>query len=102
MGDGFGCYVEIAPDLIGGIAALQAATVYPEAVRAEGIEGRVVVQFVVQADGGVTDLVAVRSPDPRLTEAAFAAIRAVRFKPGLQRGRPIAVRFAVPVAFRLP
>lgn len=92
---------EVQPELIGGLAALQAATVYPNSARVEEIEGRVIVQFVVRSDGSVTDLRAVRSPDLRLTEAAFAALRAVAFTPGSQRGRPATVRFAVPVTFRL-
>ena len=95
------CAIETPPELIGGLAVLQAEVVYPEAARADRLEGRVILQFVVRADGTVTDPVAVRSPDPRLTRAALDALARVRFEPGRQRGRPVAMRFAIPVAFRL-
>lgn len=99
--DGFWCYDEVQPELIGGLAALQAAAVYPEDARAEGVEGQVVVQFLVQADGSITDATILRSPDDRLSAAALDAVRQMTFTPGKQRGRSVRVRFAVPVTFRL-
>ncbi|MGB3542898.1 energy transducer TonB [Rubrivirga sp.] len=92
---------EVQPELIGGLAALQAAVEYPEFARRAGIEGQVVVQFVVDERGNVVDPVVLRSPNELLSEAALEAVRASRFTPGQQRGRPVKVRFAVPVTFRL-
>ena len=92
---------EVQPELIGGLAALQAAVEYPEFARRAGIEGQVVVQFVVDERGNVVDPVVLRSPNELLSEAALDAVRQSRFTPGQQRGRPVKVRFAVPVTFRL-
>lgn len=92
---------DVQPELIGGMEALANAIVYPEDARRAGIEGRVIVQFVVDERGAVTQEVVIRSPNELLSEAALAAIRQQRFVPGLQRGRPVKVRFALPVTFRL-
>ena len=99
--DDFWCYHEVQPDLVGGLAALQAAVAYPEDARAEGVEGQVIVQFLVEPDGAITEASVLRSPDERLSAAALDAVRQMTFTPGQQRGRPVAVRFAVPVTFRL-
>ncbi|WP_412068225.1 energy transducer TonB [Rubrivirga sp. IMCC43871] len=100
--DTLDCGSETQPVLIGGIDALQSAVVYPEAARAERIEGRVVVQFIVELDGQTSDHQIVRSPDDRLSLAALEAVGQMRFEPGRQRGTPVRLRFAVPVTFRLP
>ena len=92
---------EVQPDLIGGLAGLQSRVEYPEFARRAGIEGQVVVQFVVDERGNVVDPVVLRSPNDLLSEAALKAVRESRFTPGQQRGRPVKVRFAVPVTFRL-
>ena len=93
---------DVQPELIGGFPALYAFVEYPEFARRAGIEGQVVVQFVVDEAGAVTDAVALRSPNELLSEAALEAVRAVRFTPGrLADGRPVKVRFAIPITFRL-
>ena len=93
---------EVQPILIGGLGALQSRIVYPAVAKAEGIEGQVVIQFVVNEEGRVTSPRVLRSPDDRLSAAALTAVSASRFEPGMQRGQPVKVRFAVPVTFRLP
>ena len=92
---------EVQPELIGGLPGLQERVEYPEFARRAGIEGQVVVQFVVDERGNVVDPVVLRSPNELLSEAALKAVRESRFTPGQQRGRPVKVRFAVPVTFRL-
>ena len=94
--------VEEMPRLVGGLEGLQRSVVYPPEARAEGVEGKVFVQFVVGETGAVEEAQAVRCPDERLCEAALAAVRAARFQPGMQRGRPVKVRFTLPVDFKLP
>ncbi len=93
---------EVQPQLVGGLAALQARVVYPQEARDAGIEGQVVVQFVVNEQGRVQDAVVLRSPDEMLSRAALEAVNGSEFVPGRQRGEPVKVRFAVPVTFRLP
>ena len=92
---------EVMPELIGGLGGLMERVVYPEDAQEEGVEGQVVVRFVVDAGGAVADPEVLRSPDPRLSEAALDAVRASRFTPGRVGGEPVRVRFALPVVFRL-
>ena len=93
--------VDEPPQIVGGMEALVAAVVYPEAAAAAGTEGRVIVQFVVDETGAVSDPVAVVSPDSALSAAAVRAVESVAFTPGRQGGEAVRVRFAVPVTFRL-
>ncbi|MFN3597739.1 MAG: energy transducer TonB, partial [Rubricoccaceae bacterium] len=93
--------VEQDPVLIGGIEGLQARVQYPEMAQRAGVEGTVFVQFVVDERGNVVDPQVVRSPSPLLSEAALRAVRESRFQPGMQRGRPVKVRFTLPVRFVL-
>ncbi|AXJ01495.1 outer membrane transport energization protein TonB [Cyclonatronum proteinivorum] len=93
--------VEQMPELIGGMAELQRQIVYPEIARRAGIQGRVVVQFIIDEQGYVNDPFVVRSAGGGLDEAAIAAVQKVRFTPGMQRGRPVRVQYTLPVQFRL-
>lgn len=98
--------VEDVPVLLGGLSELQSRVRYPPSARADSVEGRVFVQFVVDERGRVHDTAAlpatcVRAPDDRLCSAALDAVRPSRFVPGRQRGRPVLVRFVLPVTFRL-
>ncbi|WP_412062048.1 TonB family protein [Rubrivirga sp. IMCC45206] len=93
---------EVQPVLIGGLEGLQARVTYPDLAKRAGIQGQVVVQFIVTPEGTVRDAQAIRSPHEMLGRAALEAVRELRFEPGRQRGQAVAVRFAVPVTFRLP
>ena len=89
------------PRMIGGLQALQTAIQYPEEARAAGLSGRVIVAFVVDAEGRVSEATVLRSAHPLLDEAALAAIRQARFEPGRLQGTPVAVRMALPITFVL-
>ena len=93
--------VEEMPEIIGGIERLYALLEYPELARKAGLEGLVVLQFVVEPDGRVSNIEVVRSAGRLLDEAAIKAVQQLQFKPGRQRGRPVRVRFALPIRFRL-
>ncbi|MGB3543058.1 energy transducer TonB [Rubrivirga sp.] len=93
--------VDVAPELVGGLAGLQERLVYPETAREEGVEGLVVVEFVILEDGSLSGIDVLDSPDDRLTEAAVEAARASRFRAGTVGGERVPVRFALPVLFRL-
>lgn len=94
-------FVQEEPTLIGGIEGLQRRVVYPELARRAGIDGDVIVQFVVDKQGRVVEPVCLRTPGGGLCEAALDAVRASAFTPGKQRGKPVLVRFSLPVRFRL-
>jgi periplasmic protein TonB len=93
--------VEQMPEMIGGTARLMELVKYPELARQAGLEGLVVVQVVVEPDGSVSNPVIIRSAGELLDRAAIAAVIQTRFKPGMQRGQPVRVSYAVPVRFRL-
>jgi len=92
---------EQMPEIIGGQRALYRNLVYPEAARRAGIEGRVIIQFIVDENGDVTDPKIARDIGAGTGEAAINAIRSVRFTPGVQRGRNVKVQMTLPVVFRL-
>jgi len=93
--------VEDMPELIGGMNAIYQHLRYPEIARQVGIEGRVVVQFIIDEQGRVVDPVVVRGIGGGCDEAAVEAVKKVEFTPGRQRGRAVRVRYSLPIVFRL-
>jgi protein TonB len=74
---------------------------YPVAARAEGIEGDVQVELVVNAQGAVETARVVRGAGFGFDEAVLSAVRAWRFDPALKDGRAVRVRIRRSVQFRL-
>ena len=99
--------VETMPEFPGGPQALfkyLADNVkYPVIAQENGIQGRVICQFVVNKDGSIVEVVAVRSSgEPSLDKEAIRVINSMpKWKPGKQRGKPVRVKYTVPVNFRL-
>lgn len=98
--------VEQMPEFPGGMANLLkwiAENVnYPTIAAENGIEGRVSCQFTVNADGSISDVIVVRPVDPSLDREAIRVLsRLPKFTPGQQRGKPVRVKFSVPVRFQL-
>ena len=98
--------VQDQPEPIGGIAAfydfLGEKIRYPEEARRMGISGRVFVEFVIDKDGSITQAKAVKGIGGGCDEEAVRVVMsAPKWKPGLQRGRPVKVRMTIPVYFML-
>ena len=75
---------------------------YPTISQENGVQGRVIVQFVVNRDGSIVDPVVVRGVDPYLDKEALRVIASMpKWKPGKQRGKAVRVKYTVPVTFRL-
>ena len=75
---------------------------YPASAEENGVQGRVLCSFVVGRDGQLSDIKAQKSVDPSLDKEAIRVISSMpRWKPGTQNGKPVAVRYYVPVTFRL-
>ncbi len=75
---------------------------YPTIAQENGTQGRVIVQFVVNRDGSIVDPKVLRSVDPYLDKEAVRVISGMpKWKPGEQRGKPVRVKYTVPVVFRL-
>lgn len=98
--------VEQMPSFPGGPSALMQwlgkNMNYPAVAAENGIEGRVVVAFVVERDGSVTDVRVARGVDPALDREAVSVVsRMPRWTPGRQNGQAVRVKYNVPVTFRL-
>ena len=75
---------------------------YPKEAQDRGLQGRVIVQFVVNKDGSICDEHIVKSVDPQLDAEALRIVRSMpTWTPGQQRGEAVRVRFTLPIAFRL-
>ena len=98
--------VEQMPSFPGGISGLMTYLNqnirYPAEAQEICVQGRVVVSFVVEKDGHISDVTVVRSVEPSLDKEAVRVVRNMpRWTPGKQGGEPVRVRFTVPVSFRL-
>ncbi len=98
--------VEQMPSFPGGQTALMEYlsknVKYPVVAQENGVQGRVVVSFVVEKDGSVTDVQVVRSVDPSLDREAVRVISSMpKWIPGKQNGQAVRVKYNVPVSFRL-
>ena len=98
--------VEKQPEFPGGLTAMNAFLSsnikYPVVAQENGIFGRVTCSFVVNVDGSIVDIEIIRGVDPSLDKEAMRVISTMpRWTPGEQRGRPVRVRFTLPVQFRL-
>ncbi|MBO7102648.1 MAG: energy transducer TonB [Bacteroidaceae bacterium] len=98
--------VEQMPEFPGGMQALMAYLSknikYPSVAQDNGIQGRVLVSFVVNKDGSIVDPEVIKSVDAALDKEAMRVIKAMpKWNPGKQRGKPVRVKYTVPVLFRL-
>lgn len=75
---------------------------YPIICEENGVQGRVIVTFVVEHDGSISNVQVVKSVDPSLDKESVRLVKAMpRWIPGKQKGKPVRVKFTVPVTFRL-
>jgi periplasmic protein TonB len=98
--------VEDMPEFPGGEAALRqflaTSVKYPVIAQENGIQGRVYVTFVVDADGSVSNARIARGVDPSLDKEALRVVGLLpKWKPGRQRGKPVRVSYTVPINFQL-
>ncbi|MBO8438952.1 MAG: energy transducer TonB [Bacteroidetes bacterium] len=98
--------VEQKPQFPGGEAALMKYIrdnmQYPSIAQENGIQGRVVVRFVVSKDGSVRDVTVMRGVDPSLDKEAIRVVKSLpNFIPGKQNGHAVNVYYILPVSFRL-
>lgn len=97
---------EQMPEFPGGMKELlkflQNNLKYPENAMKNNVQGRVIVQFVVEKDGALTEFKVARSVDPDLDAEALRVLQIMpKWKPGMQRGKIVRVKFTVPVSFKL-
>ncbi len=98
--------VEEQPQFPGGMAALmeylKKNVRYPAICKEQGLQGRVIVQFVVNPDGTISDAQVIKPVNPYFDKEALRVVNAMpKWVPGKIRGKTVRVRFTVPVTFRL-
>ena len=93
--------VEEMPELIDGLEGIQREIRYPVIAKKAGLEGRVIVQFIVDEQGRVTHPKIVRGIGGGCDEEAQRVVQLARFRPGKQGGQPVKVKMSLPITFRL-
>lgn len=98
--------VEQMPSFPGGMGAmmqyLSSNIKYPKEAEKKGIQGRVLLSFIVQTDGSITDVRISKSVDPSLDKEAIRVVKSMpKWIPGRQNGEPVRVKYTFPVTFRL-
>lgn len=99
--------VEQMPQYPGGVNALMNFLSnnikYPERAAKNKVQGRVIVMYVVDQEGNVTNTQVIRSVSPELDEEALRVVKAMpKWIPGIQHGKKVSVKYTLPIAFRLP
>ena len=95
--------VEVMPSFPGDVRTWLAQHVkYPALAEENGIQGLVIVSFVIEKNGSISNVQVLRSPDPSLASEAVRVVKSMpRWTPGRQNGKPVRVKYSVPVTFRL-
>ena len=98
--------VEHMPEFPGGAVEmmkfLNENVKYPEAAEKTGTQGRVIVQFIVEADGSITNVKVLKNVSDEIDAEAVRVINAMpKWKPGSQSGKAVRVKYTIPVTFRL-
>ncbi|HEX6981874.1 MAG TPA: energy transducer TonB [Balneolaceae bacterium] len=93
--------VQQMPKMVGGQKWLYNQTEYPERARRAGIEGRVIIQFIVNKKGEVENAKVIRGIGGGCDKAALKVIKKAQFTVGRQRGRPVRVQMSQAIFFRL-
>lgn len=93
--------VEVMPEPVGGLEAIQKKLIYPDKAKEDGIEGIVDVEIIVDEFGEVTNAQVVKGIGYGCDESARIAVYYTKFNPGLQRGKPVKVQMTIPVEFKI-
>lgn len=98
--------VEVNPEPIGGLNAFRKWVgdnyTYPQGAIDAGVKGQVVVSFVVERDGSLTDIKVVKDLSYGTGQAAVNVLKkAKKWKPGIQNGRPVRVAYTLPITLNL-
>lgn len=94
-------FAEFMPELKGGIKALYAEINYPKRAREARIEGRVIVEFVINKKGEVVNPIIIRGIGGGCDEEVLRAIKLMKFTPGIQNGSFVKVKMTQTITFKL-
>lgn len=98
--------VEQMPEFPGGMVAFMDYLIqnmkYPEDAEKQKVEGHVIARFIVETDGSISDVNVVKQVFPSLDAEAIRVLQAMpKWTPGKQNGKPVRVKYTVPVTFKL-
>ena len=99
--------VEQMPTFLGGTLTkfrdwVQNSVKYPQIARENGIQGNVIVKFVIEKDGQLTNIQVLQAPDKTLADATVQVLqKSPRWKPGKHHGEPVRVSYTLPVSFKI-
>jgi len=98
--------VDTAPEFPGGLKEfykfLGSTIVYPKIARRNNTQGRVIVQFIIERDGSLTDIKVVRGVSKEIDEEAVRALNLCpKWSPGIQNGKAVRCSYTVPISFSL-
>lgn len=93
--------VEQMPELIGGMKSIYSKITYPDIARLAGIEGRVMVNFIIDENGNTINHKILRGIGGGCDEEALRVSKLIKFKPGRQRGVPVKVNYTLPITFKI-
>ena len=98
--------VEVMPEFPGGTAKmmdyLSKNIKYPEEAKEKGISGRVFLSFVIEKDGAVSNVKVAKGIGKECDDEALRVVKAMpKWKPGLQKGKPVRVNYMLPIFFKL-
>jgi protein TonB len=92
---------EKMPELVGGMGAMQRKIRYPLQAKHLGVQGVVYVQCIIDEKGKPVSPKVVKTLGAGCDEEAMRVLKKSKFKPGYDKGKPVRVRFTLPVFFRL-
>jgi TonB family protein len=93
--------VEVMPEPVGGFESIKKKLIYPQKAKEDGIEGIVEIEVLVDEFGEVQKAEVIKGIRIDCDESARIAVYYTKFKPGLQKGKPVKVQFVVPVEFKI-
>jgi len=92
---------EKMPELVGGMDAIQKKIRYPLQAKSLGVQGVVYVQSIIDEKGKIVEPKVVKKLGAGCDEEAIRVLKKSKFKPGYDKGKPVKVRFTLPIFFRL-
>ena len=92
---------QMLPDRQTAMQNLMQSIQYPDMAKRAGVEGRVIVQFIVDEQGNVTSPQVLQGKGAGLDKEAIRVVKQLKFKPGQQRGSAVKVKMALPINFQL-
>ena len=92
---------DVMPEPVGGIEAIMKNVVYPKSAKDAGIEGKVIVDLIIDEKGNVTYTEILKSVNDDLDKAALDAITKTKFTPALKDNKPVKAKVTLPIMFKL-